>query len=96
MTRFQVDSDEVLATQQAAMAIVERIQADSTALIALLGGLQSSWAGTAATTFQAAVAGWRQTQQAVELNAQSLHQALASAGRHYAEAELANVALFAR
>lgn len=96
MTRYTVDSDEVLGAQQTALTIVDRIQADSAALAGVLTGLQGSWTGTAAAAFQSAVAGWRQTQQNVEASAQQLHQTLGAAGRHYAEAELANAALFAR
>ncbi|WP_353987413.1 WXG100 family type VII secretion target [Ruicaihuangia caeni] len=94
MSRFQVDSDEVLMTQQSALAVVERIQADSATLMAQLSGLNGSWTGQAAAAFQQAVAGWRQTQQLVEQNAQALQAALAAAGRQYAEAESANAALF--
>ena len=96
MTRYQVDSDEVLGTSSAVRASIGRIQAEVGALHGQLVNLQSSWTGPAATAFQAVAANWHGTEQRVAEDLGAINQALAQAGQQYAEAEATNARMFAR
>ena len=46
MAVFQVDSDAVLASTAAIRGTIERVQAESAAMLAQLTQLQSSWSGS--------------------------------------------------
>jgi early secretory antigenic target protein ESAT-6 len=94
MTRYSVDSEAVLSATAAAQATIGRLQAEVASLHGQLTGLQSSWSGTAATAFQAAVGDWKATQQRVEENLAALAAALRHAGQQYAEIESVNARLF--
>lgn len=59
-----------------------------------LTSLESSWSGQAATAFQGVVGDWRITQQRVEESLATIQQALATAGRQYADVEQQNSRLF--
>ena len=96
MTRYQVDSDEVLGTSSAVRASIGRIQAEVGALHGQLVNLQSSWTGPAATAFQTVAASWHGTEQRVAEDLGAINQALAQAGQQYAEAEATNARMFAR
>jgi early secretory antigenic target protein ESAT-6 len=96
MTRYQVDSDEVLGASTAVRGSISRIQAEVGALHGQLVNLQSSWSGPAAAAFQTIAADWRATQQRVEENLAAINQALALAGQQYADIEAANTGMFAR
>jgi 6 kDa early secretory antigenic target len=96
MTRYQVDSEEVISTTGAARGSIGRIQAEVEGLHALLTNLQGSWTGQAAAAFQGVVSEWKATQIRVEENLASINAALGQAGQHYAEIEVANARLFAR
>jgi early secretory antigenic target protein ESAT-6 len=96
MTRYQIDSEAVVAATSSVQAAAGRIQADVSGLHAQLVDLQSSWTGQAASAFQAVVADWTATQRRVEESLQLLNTGLAQAGQHYAEIELQNARLFAR
>jgi WXG100 family type VII secretion target len=96
MTRYQVDSDEVLGASAAVRGSISRIQAEVGAMHGQLVNLQSSWTGPAAAAFQSLASEWRATQQRVEENLGAINQALGVAGQQYAEAEAANARMFAR
>jgi WXG100 family type VII secretion target len=96
MTRFQVDSDEVLNASSTVRATIGRIQSEVASLHGQLVNLQSTWAGTAATAFQGAASSWHATEQRVSDDLAALNQALAHAGQTYAETEAVNTRLFAR
>jgi WXG100 family type VII secretion target len=96
VTRFQVDSDEVLSATSAARASIARISAEVNGLLAQLTSLQGSWSGQAAMAFQGIVAEWRGTQQRVEESMASINAALGRAADQYAQIEAANTRLFSR
>ncbi|CAN5125244.1 hypothetical protein BH09ACT3_BH09ACT3_05240 [soil metagenome] len=52
MTRFQVDSEAVLAATGSVRGSIARIQSEVGALHGQLTDLQGSWTGQAATAFQ--------------------------------------------
>jgi len=94
MSRFHVDSDQVLSATGAARASMERISGEVSGLLTQLTNLQGSWGGAAATAFQGVVADWRSTQQRVEQSMAAINQALGHAAQQYAEIEAANTRLF--
>ena len=96
MTRYQIDSEAVLAATTSVQAAASRIQADVSGLHAQLVQLQGSWTGQASAAFQTVVADWTATQRRVEESLQLLNAGLAQAGQHYAEIELQNARLFVR
>jgi len=96
MTRYQIDSEAVAAATSSVQAAASRIQADVSGLHVQLVDLQASWTGQAASAFQSVVGDWTATQRRVEESLQLLNQALAQAGRHYAEIEMQNARLFTR
>jgi len=96
MTRYQVDSDAVIAATSSARGSIGRIQAEVAGLQSQLVALQGSWTGSAASAFQTLVAEWGVTQQRVEHSLGALTEALAHAGQHYAEIEHQNARLFLR
>jgi early secretory antigenic target protein ESAT-6 len=96
MTRYQVDSDAVLNATGAVRTTIDRLQSECASLYAQLVQLESSWTGSAASAFSAAVTEWKGVQQLVEQNLASLNQGLGLAGQQYAEIETANTRLFVR
>ena len=96
MTRYQVDSEAVLAKSAAAKGTIERIRAETGSLHGQLTDLGASWTGSAATAFQVLVGEWKATAQRHEENLLALSEALGHAGRQYADIELANARLFSR
>jgi len=94
MAMFTVDSDAVLAQSAAIRGTVDRIQGESQAMLGQLVQLQSTWTGQASAAFQETVERWRATQRQVEEALAAITLALESAGRHYADAEVTNAALF--
>lgn len=94
VTRYTVDSDQVMLAASAARASITRLQGEVQALNSQLRALQSSWSGPAASAFTSVHAAWHATQVGVEHNLQNLSDALAYAGRHYEEMEAANTRLF--
>jgi len=95
MTRYQVDSEAVLAATTAAKGTIGRIQGEVGALHGQLTSLQASWSGPAATAFQGAVIEWKSLEQRVEEVLAAMGTALGHAGQQYAEIEAANTRLFA-
>ncbi|MBT5576480.1 MAG: WXG100 family type VII secretion target [Microbacteriaceae bacterium] len=96
MTRYTVDSDAVLSAASHARATIARLQSEVQTLNSQLHALGGSWSGPAATAFLGVHESWRATQSAVEANLQALTQALAAAGTHYRDMEIANARLFQR
>ena len=94
MTRYQVDSEQVLLAASQARATIERLNAEVQSLNSHLHALSSSWSGPAASAFVAVHATWQTTQLRVEENLHSLSVSLSHAGRHYQDMEAANTRLF--
>lgn len=96
MTRYHVDSEQVLLAATAARASIARLQGEVQSLNSQLHALHSSWSGPAASAFTSVHSAWHATQVTVETNLQNLSDSLAHAGRHYQEMEAANTRLFQR
>lgn len=94
MAVFSVDSDALLTSTTAVQASISRIQGEVNTLMSQLTGLQSQWTGAASGSFQAAAEQWRGTQRTVEESLGAISASLASAGRQYADAEMASMSLF--
>ncbi|MDE0547114.1 WXG100 family type VII secretion target [Microbacterium sp. C7(2022)] len=94
MAVFSVDSDAVLASTATVRATIDRLNAESNAMLAQLTQLQSTWTGSASSAFHGVVEQWRATQRQVEESLTSINAALTVAGRQYADAEMATVSLF--
>ncbi len=94
MAVFSVDSDAVLSSTAAVRGTIDRLQAESNAMLAQLTQLQASWTGAASAAFQGVVEQWRATQRTVEECLAGINAALSLAGRQYADAEQASMSLF--
>jgi WXG100 family type VII secretion target len=94
MTHFTVDSEQVLAANSTIQATITRLQTEVDNLHTNLQGLQNSWQGVAATSFQELVGRWRITATTVQQQLGEVSIALAHAAKQYAEIEQANVRLF--
>ena len=94
MAVFSVDSDAVLSSTNTVRGTIDRLQAETNALMAQLMHLQGSWTGAAAVAFQSTVEQWRVTQRTVEDSLANISGALGVAGRQYADAEQATMSLF--
>lgn len=94
MTHFSVDSEQVLAANTTIQGTISRLQNEVDTLHASLQGLQSSWQGVAATSFQELVGRWRITATTVQQQLAEVSTALAFAAKQYSEIEQANVRLF--
>lgn len=95
MTRFEVDSAHVAAAAGAARLSGGVIHTEVAAMVRHLTELQGTWRGGAASGFEALLAEWRATQAQVESALEHLSQALDTAARQYADAEMAAARLFA-
>ncbi|WP_137846076.1 WXG100 family type VII secretion target [Microbacterium sp. 2FI] len=94
MAVFSVDSDAVLASTTAVRGTIERIQAETNAMMAQLTQMQSTWTGSASLAFHGVVDQWRATQRQVEDSLAGINVALGAAARQYADAELSTTSLF--
>lgn len=94
MTQFTVDSEQVWAANSAIQGTISRINHEVDLLHGQLLGLQSTWTGLAANSFQELAARWRATSATVDAQLGELGMALATAANQYAEIELANQRLF--
>ncbi|MDQ1569518.1 MAG: hypothetical protein QOF79_192, partial [Actinomycetota bacterium] len=72
MTRYQVDSEEVLGATGTVRASLGRIEGEVNSVLGQLVSLQGSWTGQAANAFQAVISEWRATQQRVEESMSSI------------------------
>ena len=95
MTHFQVDSQQVLAANGSIQATIGRLKTEIDTLHSQLQGLQSSWQGVAANSFQDLVGRWRTTETSVHEQLAQIGQALSLAANQYAEVEASNLRLFA-
>ncbi len=95
MTIYNVDANEIAAAAHAAGQTAELIRTSVATMMAQLLGLQASWGGAAAASFQEVIAGWQATQAQVEASLESVGGALGAASSTYTEAEAAATALFA-
>lgn len=94
MAVFTVDSDSILTSTATVRGTVDRLQAESDAMLAQLTQLQSSWTGAASAAFSGVVEQWRATQRQVEESLAGISAALGAAGRQYADTELTAASLF--
>ena len=94
MSAFSVDSELVLAANTTIQATISRLQSEVESLHGQLVGLQSSWRGVAADSFQELTGRWRSTSTLVDNQLGELGQALAIAARQYADIEHSNARLF--
>jgi WXG100 family type VII secretion target len=96
MTRFQVDSEVVIASTTATRGTIGRFQAEASALQAQLNNLQATWSGSAATAFQSAVSEWSAAYQRVEQALSGLNEALGHVAHGYADVEQQAARMFMR
>lgn len=94
MTVFHVDAEQVAAAAIAANQTADAIRSSVAAMLAELTGLEASWGGTAATSFQEVINQWQATQVQVEAALESVGTALRQASSTYGEAEAAATSLF--
>ncbi|MFV0459278.1 MAG: WXG100 family type VII secretion target [Actinomycetales bacterium] len=95
MSRFQVDAAQVASASAAVLTSVSNIGAEVDLLSSRLNDLQSTWQGQAASRFQTVAHDWRLTQEQVKAALEQISQALGAAATTYAEAEAANLRMFA-
>jgi early secretory antigenic target protein ESAT-6 len=96
MTRYQVDSEAVVAVTAATRGTIGRFQAEAASLQAQLTGLQGTWSGSAATAFQGLLGEWTTSYQRVEQSLAAINEALARAGQGYADIEQQAARMFLR
>ena len=96
MSRFEVDSGQVEAAAARARHSAAAIHGEVAGMMTQLVDLESTWRGTAATSFAAVAQEWRTTQQIVEQSLTQITEALDIAARTYATAEADAQGLFAR
>ena len=94
MAVFSVDSDAVLATTAAVRGTIDRLQAETQAMLVQLTQLQAIVDGQRVGRLPTVVDQWRATQRQVEDSLAGINAALAAAGRQYADAEQATMSLF--
>ena len=94
MTRFLVDSEEVLAANSVVQSTIQKLQSDVDTLHTQLNSLQSSWQGQAANSFQDLAGRWRTTAGLVQQQLAEICQALAIAAQQYSDIEATNQRLF--
>jgi early secretory antigenic target protein ESAT-6 len=94
-SQFQVDTDRITAASGDINRISAEIDAQVSAMMARLTGLQDAWSGSAATRFQGVAGEWRGTQAKVRESLDHISRLLAQAGQQYAAAEQQNTSMFA-
>ena len=94
MSIFRVDSEQVLAANNNIQATISKLQSEVELLHTQLQGLEGSWQGAAATSFQELVKRWRLTANGVDQQLGEIGRALAQAATQYQEIESANLRLF--
>ena len=95
MTIYNVDADQISAASVAANQTADTIRASVATMMTQLLGLEASWGGAAATSFQGVIAQWQATQAQVETSLEAVGVALGQASSTYSEAETATSSLFA-
>ena len=94
-SHFLVDTDRIIAASGDITRIGHDIDAQVSAMMARLTGLQDAWQGSAATRFHGVAAEWRGTQARVRDALEHISRLLAQAGQQYAAAEQHNTSMFA-
>jgi early secretory antigenic target protein ESAT-6 len=94
MTIFRVDSEQVLAATSNIHSTIGKLQTEVETLYTQLQGLEGSWQGAAANSFQDLVRRWRTTANNVETQLGEVGSLLAMAAKSYSEIEQANLRLF--
>jgi len=94
MSVFTVDTEAVHAAHGAVRATIERLQSESTTLMAQLRQLQTSWVGSASNAFQGCAEQWQGAQLHVEQVLDSIGTSLGSAASQYADADQYSARLF--
>lgn len=94
MAQFMVDSEAVQLANVNVQATITRLQQEVSTLHSQLQGLQGSWQGLAASSFQEVMSRWRTTSDSVEAQLAEIGSALGHAANQYAEIEAANQRLF--
>lgn len=93
-TQFQVDPQRISAASSEIARISGEIDAQVTAMMGRLQGLQDAWTGGAASQFQALLAQWHTTQRQVRSALDSISTVLGAAGAQYAETEAQTLRMF--
>lgn len=83
-----------MAATLAIQSTIARLSHESDNLYAQLVGLQSSWTGAAANSFQELTNRWKTTNATVDAQLAEVGRALATAATQYSEIEFANQRLF--
>lgn len=94
MTRYHVDAAEVSAASALASRSADTIRTEVASMMGHLTALESSWQGSAATSFAGVLDQWRGAQVQVEQALDALTSALARAGQEYEAAEETAARLF--
>ncbi|GAB3050741.1 WXG100 family type VII secretion target [Sediminivirga luteola] len=94
MSSFRVDAERVMESSRAVEASAGAVADEVQTMMSNLRGLQDSWQGQAAEGFQSVVDEWHGVQEQVRESLQGIREALAVAGRQYAEVEDANSRMF--
>ena len=94
MTRYEVDSAQVIQASAAVQASAQQIGEEVDRMMRHLIDLQGNLRGQAATSFQGVIGDWRATQERVRASLEEIQRALALAGRQYAEVESTTAAMF--
>jgi WXG100 family type VII secretion target len=92
--QFTVDTEQIQAASGDIARISSEIDAQVTAMMARLTGLQGAWTGTASARFQSLVGEWQGTQRQVRSSLDAIGRVLAAAGVQYAETEAQTVRMF--
>lgn len=94
MPYFSVDSEQILAANSNIQSTIGRLQQEISTLHGQLGSLESSWQGSAASSFHELMLRWRLNADSVEQSLGQIGQALSLAAQQYADIEAANQRLF--
>lgn len=93
-SQFQVDTERIGAAAGDIARISADLDAQVSAMMARLTGLQDAWSGSAATQFQGVVSQWQATQRTVKASLDNIGSVLGAAGSQYAETEAAALRMF--
>jgi 6 kDa early secretory antigenic target len=94
MTFFSVDSERILAANGTIQSTIGRLQQEVATMHSQLAGLQDSWQGSAANSFQELVLRWKTASDSLEASLGQIGTALSIAAGQYSEIESANQRLF--
>ena len=92
--QFQVDTERIQAASGDISRISGEIDAQVSAMMSRLAGLQDAWTGVASARFQSLVGEWQATQKQVRASLDSIGGVLAAAGVQYAETEAQALRMF--